>query len=104
MVIEQDERDIKNQKDAEESAKQRRIELRNFQLMQFGKRSPNIKIGDCFSSTYTSPINDHASNVSVSANTSMVNSRKAQQKGIDGMSAEEIRMNRRLLEQISKFK
>lgn len=38
MIIEQDERDIKNQKDAEEQAKKKRIDLRNFQIMQFGQR------------------------------------------------------------------
>lgn len=45
-----------------------------------------------------------AGTMAASANLSMVNSRKAAARGVDGMSAEELRMNRRLLEQISKFK
>lgn len=36
MVIEQDERDKRNQKDADEKALKKRIEVRNFQVRQFG--------------------------------------------------------------------
>ena len=51
MVLEQDEKDKTNQKNADNKAKKKRIEIRNFQLMQFGQKSPHIKIGDCFSYT-----------------------------------------------------
>lgn len=102
MVIEQDEKDIKNQKDADIRAKKKRLEVRNFQIMQFGQKSPNLKVGDCFSYTQNSPV--HNTMTSDAASSVMNNSTFAKRSKVDGMSAEEIRLNRRLLEKISLFK
>lgn len=83
----------------------KRYEIRNFQMGQFGQRSPNIKVGDCFSNTQESPNKERSTEMAAvtSLNSSMVNTRKAKAR-IEGMSAEEIRINRKLLEKIGQFK
>ena len=95
MVIDQDERDRLNQKNAEAKHKQKRLAVQKFQLMQIGKlpaEEPDII------SHHNSPTNDTQSLGT------LTNTAKKNPGHREGMSVEEIRLNKQLLAKISKFK
>ncbi len=89
MVILQDEKEKKNQKDADYKAKQKRMDVRNFQLMQIS----NLPGAD---NTVSSGGARHFSpNGYLDTRTGKMG---------EGMSLEEIRLNKQLLQKISHHK
>lgn len=91
MVISQDERDKRDQLESEKKAKEKRLEVKDFQLKQIGEHMRTF---------YPDKSTDNISPKSQTSN-SLTMWRRPQ--GI-GMSIEELRLNKPLLKEISRRK